>query len=870
LPYRRRKHAEEEPAEGAGALRPVHTSVAVEVSTYLLALGAPLALGAVHLVSIVGLLLLAVVGFAGLLWATRGRRAPVRLFPLGLLLLGASGVCLLQALPLPPWLVGLLSPAAAELHAAALGGTPLEGGWRPLSLAPPATWLEVMKHLTYALALLTAVNYYQDRARARRLLKAIAWSGCLVALLGFMHKLFAAESILGMYPVARDTFFFSTFVNPNHLAGLLCLTTPVALGLALSARERQDKALFGFMAVLGGVGVFMTLSRGGMVALAAGLAFFLVHGALRQSRRLRRVALAQGLAALTLLVASYLAHDTIMRELRTLGDLEGLRAEAKVRVWSSALPLMRDFPALGIGPGAFAPAFPMVTEANQAAPFTHPENLVVQAGVELGPALGALWLLGLGLVFALALRRSRTSFSMAGALSGVFAVLLHNLTDFNLEVAGVMLPLVLTLGVLCSSPFSHAGAPLPPEVRLRLGRRAAWGLAGLALLALGLGAWQAGAHALEPATRAPGAHQDDGPAEPCDGSPLGEAACALMRAYPSDYLPHLALGRAALRASPPRLERAAHHLGRAMRLNPREPNAHRLAGRALLLLGRRDQGMLEYRLAGRYCPRELPAYLGEVLALTRDPSAVLAATPEEAPALLAAARLLKQAGHPVGAREAARRALELDSTSLAALDLMGELALGQGDPLAAEAQARQGLQVDPQHAEAHDLLARALLAQGKPDRAEEALREGLEVLPESPLLAHRLVELHLKAQRHREAEELLERMFVFAASSDAELARLHLLVARIKEARGMLIEARQAYRLAAEATPENPALQRLLGIAEERVGNWDEAERIFDALRRAGHQPAEMEARLAVVREARRLERQGSRWRELVAPEEKK
>ncbi|HOX43454.1 MAG TPA: tetratricopeptide repeat protein [Myxococcota bacterium] len=872
MPYRKRKHAEEarpagESPAGAAPVQ-VHTSVTVEVSTYLLALS-PLALGAVHLPSVAALLALACAGFVGLLWATRRQGHRIRMFPLGVLLLAAAGACLLQVLPLPRALLGLLSPGAAELTARVLEGTPLLGAWRPASLAPPATWLEVMKYLAYALALLTAVNYYQDRTRARRLLKAVAWSGFLVALTGFVHKLFAAETILGLYPIGPGTFFFSTFVNPNHLAGLLCLTAPVALGLALSARERPDRALYGFMGVVAGVGVFMTLSRGGMVAFGTAMLFLMAHGALRQSRKLKRVALAQGLAALVLLIAGYLAYDTIMRELRTLGDLEGLRAEVKVRVWGSALPLLRDFPALGIGRGAFATAFPMVNEVTATHTFTHPENLAVQAGVEWGPVLGALWLLGLLGVFALALRRARTSFSMAGALAGVFGVFLQNSADFSLEIAGVMMPCVLVLGVLTASPFSHAGPPFEWETRPRLGRRLAWGLAGLALALLVLGTWQAGAHALEPATLAVTALQDAAPAEPCDPSPLGQATCELLDSYPADYLPHLVLGRAALRARPPQVQLAVRHLERAMLLNPANARAHQLAGRALLLAGARDQALGEYRLAARHEPKTLPAVLGEVLKLTGDPDLALRATPDEAEAYLAAARFLWGKKLLPQAEEAARLALERNSTSLAALDLMGEMALAKGQLQAAEAHARQGMQIDPLHPENHDLLARALLAQGKPDQAEQALRLGLESAPDSALLAHRLVELYLQGQKYREAEELVDRMFTFAAPDDAAQARLFLIQARIKEARGMAFEARQAYRQAAEASPQNPAVQHQLGLAEARVGNWDEAERIFSTLHRLGYKAEEMEQRLAVVREARRIEQEGVLWKNLVKPEEK-
>src|SRR5262249_35590735 len=56
--------------------------------------------------------------------------------------LGVAAICLLQLLPLPPWLLGLLSPRATELRDFALVPMGLEG-WRPVTMDAPATWREL-------------------------------------------------------------------------------------------------------------------------------------------------------------------------------------------------------------------------------------------------------------------------------------------------------------------------------------------------------------------------------------------------------------------------------------------------------------------------------------------------------------------------------------------------------------------------------------------------------------------------------------------------------------------------------------------------------------------------------------------------------
>ena len=165
-----------------------------------------------------------------------------------------------------------------------LQGTPLENGFRPLSLAAPHTALELIKVLLALLTFLTIVNYFNDRHRALRLCKVISWSGFLVALIGFFSSLFMLKSLLGFYPLSKDVFFFSTFVNPNHLAGFLLMSSPVALAISLASANRQDRALYGFMGAIIGVAVLMTLSRGGIIAYIASLVFFvfLVSGSTTQ------------------------------------------------------------------------------------------------------------------------------------------------------------------------------------------------------------------------------------------------------------------------------------------------------------------------------------------------------------------------------------------------------------------------------------------------------------------------------------------------------------------------------------------------------------------------------------------------------------
>ena len=873
MPYvrRSRKPEDEETAEGktgeaAGPPRPVRSSPLIEAPIYLLVFFTPLAIGTAHLWSVTIMLAVALFAYSAMVLKRTRRRSSILLFPMGVALLAVSGLTLLQLVPLPPFLIRLLNPGAADLFDHVLTGTGLwgEGNWRALSLASPATAVELVKFLAYALAFLVVVNYFNDRHRARRLMKAVAWSGFAVALVGFFSKLFVAKAIFGIHPVAQGAFFFSTFVNPNHLAGFLGLCSPVALGLALSARDRQDRALYGFMGVIAGVGVFMSLSRGGIVAFCAGCVFLFIFAATRRSRKLRRIALAQALAAGVLVLAGYLAYDTVIKELKTLGDVEAVAEEVKIRSWAGTLPMMADHPVVGIGRGAYATVYPRykTVEANRT--FHHPENGVLQNMVEWGPVVGILFIGVFLLAFVLALARARQSYSMGGCLAGIFIVSIHNLVDFNLEVGGVAMPFVIILGILAASPFTHAGIPRPGETRPRLGRPLATALLPAALVAGVICVIFASSHQLGDSTDALLAEEKPKAGEPCTETSQGKATCELLRYYPADYMAPLVLGNAYLESRPMQLDRAVHWLSRAQYLHPTSSVIHRLSGRALFSLGHEEQALVEYRMSAEYDRSALTATTLEVLRLAGDPQAVIKATPRDGRALLQVARIFRNLGKDEAACAAARKSLELDSALLPAMDLLAEMALKAGRFEEAAGYAQKAIDVDPLHERAHLISGRVFFAKQNLEKAEEAWRLGLDQVPDSARLAYRLVELYLTQNRIKDAENVASRLKNFAPTDDRNQARLLLLLGRIQEAKGQNFEARRSYRMAVNMAPDTlPYLYRV-GRMEQRMGNWVEAERVYRQLLKSKYKTKEIEEHLVVIQKAREMEKNQARWKTWV------
>jgi O-antigen ligase len=191
-----------------------------------------------------------------------------------------------------------------------------------------------------------------------------------------------------------------TFYNPNFLAGFLAVALLLLVGAQIfpapggARRSRLRLALAAGEATLLLAALLVTGSRGGVLALLAGLALLLL---VRSSR-----AAAVGIAAIV--AGLLLVPNPFVQRLQTLPQTDNF-AFTRLSIWKSAWSMLLDHPWLGIGLGQFEYvssryAFPVVThwaKYTRVAENAHCEYL--QSGAELGfPGL----LVALGVVALLA------------------------------------------------------------------------------------------------------------------------------------------------------------------------------------------------------------------------------------------------------------------------------------------------------------------------------------------------------------------------------------------------------------------------------------------------------------------------------------
>jgi O-antigen ligase len=114
--------------------------------------------------------------------------------------------------------------------------------------------------------------------------------------------------------------------------------------------------------------------------------------------------------------------------------------DVRFRVWGDVVRMAADFPLLGSGLGTFETVFPRYQTVFTNLLFDHAHNDWLQLVAETGLAGALAALLAVGGYLArlrrvLAARRDREAVVLGlGGLAGLFAFLLHAVTEFNFHI----------------------------------------------------------------------------------------------------------------------------------------------------------------------------------------------------------------------------------------------------------------------------------------------------------------------------------------------------------------------------------------------------------------------------------------------------
>lgn len=240
-----------------------------------------------------------------------------------------------------------------------------------MSPHPDAVWNPLVQLMKLCVITLVGINALRTRAQIRAYCAFVLFAFLIYpgrgALLNWMT---GANVVAGSRAIWNGV-----YANPNDLAGICLLLLSIALAVAVGERDRRFK-----LAALGTAGfiafiIFITQSRGALIAL--GVFVLVALQRMPKKQRLRAVLVAGVLGAVVVFFApssvwnrlSGLKNATNTDNLSQV-DAEG-SAEQRFEIWKVASTIIAEHPVTGVGIGAYNDEHGEVAQRPQFKPTAH-------------------------------------------------------------------------------------------------------------------------------------------------------------------------------------------------------------------------------------------------------------------------------------------------------------------------------------------------------------------------------------------------------------------------------------------------------------------------------------------------------------------
>ena len=282
--------------------------------------------------------------------------------------------------------------------------------------------------------------------------------GFLVALFAIAQQFTWNGNLYWVVPNRQSGWVYGPYVDHAHYAGLMEMLAPIPLVFAMMSRwQKSQRVLFGFVALLMASTIFLSQSLGGMVAFGLQMLFLAIIVGVRERSR-RQALLLLLMAVLLALWLEMLSPGGISERIARLQDPLGKAgASDRIHIVKDSLKMIRVRPLLGWGLGTFPVVYPSFRSFYTNFFVNAAHNDYIQAAVETGLTGLALICGFLVLFYRVALQRTghwrtdiRSAMTLA-AIIGVSGILIHSLSDFNLQIPANA-ALFFALAALATSP----------------------------------------------------------------------------------------------------------------------------------------------------------------------------------------------------------------------------------------------------------------------------------------------------------------------------------------------------------------------------------------------------------------------------------
>ena len=323
-----------------------------------------------------------------------------------------------------------------------------------LSADPYATRLFIIQLIAYCIFFGAALTFIDHRKRLRKMVLFIIIFVSIMAFFGILQRLASPEAIYGLRTSAQ-AITFGPFINQHHFAALMEMASGLTLALLFGKATKKDKRMLLIIAaLLMGIAIIFTGSRGGLISFFSVLGLILAANAVPRKKRSgdreesedektgkSKWMLAGGAAALIVTVFGLVlllgGDKSLLRGIGLQGQADF--STGRTHFWSVALQIFWHNPLLGAGLDAFGNAYPAYDSWNGVYRVERAHNEYLQilsdAGI-LGFSCVAAFIFlffrkSLGVI-----RESHDSFrkhTAIGAVAGCMGIMVHSFFDFPLR-----------------------------------------------------------------------------------------------------------------------------------------------------------------------------------------------------------------------------------------------------------------------------------------------------------------------------------------------------------------------------------------------------------------------------------------------------
>src|SRR5579871_1069285 len=304
------------------------------------------------------------------------------------------------------------------------------------------TLSQAVLYISYALLCFLASQTFIRGSQARTLASIITIYGTALAAFSLLQFVAPNGKLYWLRQPRSGGWIYGPYVNHNHYAGLMELLIPIPLVLSLTrlAGEKERAAAGIAAAVMVGT-VFLSGSRGGMIAIFVELMVFAVV-LFRQKRNIR-IAIGVGAFAVVLIgLLTWLGGKDLTTRVSSISTEARSEVSGGMRlsIDRDALEMFRHRPVLGWGLGTFPVVYPQFRSF-------YTNFFVNEAHNDYLQLLDEMGLLGFGVMvwFLIVLYRRAlskignwtSSVSSAVTLAcglGFTGILIHSFFDFNLQI----------------------------------------------------------------------------------------------------------------------------------------------------------------------------------------------------------------------------------------------------------------------------------------------------------------------------------------------------------------------------------------------------------------------------------------------------